>query len=79
MIEIRSIIEDTRATKVGGINAAFHIFEAAILSMVLYNGETFFGISKRALKELDNFFNFFLRKILRVCTGCPIPNLYWQT
>ena len=47
--------------------------------MLLYNGETFIGMSKKTLKELDNFFNYFLRKILRVCTGCPIPNLYWQT
>ena len=31
------------------------------------------------MKILDDFFNFFLRCILRVCTGAPIPNLYWQT
>ena len=47
--------------------------------MLLYNGEMFVEMSKKTEKELDNFFNFFLRKILRVCTGCPIQNLYWQT
>ena len=79
VIELRNNVEDSRASKIGGINAAFYIFEAAILSMLLYNGEMFVEMSKKTEKELDNFFNFFLRKIHRLCTGCPIQNLYWQT
>ena len=47
MIEIRNIIEDSRAEKIRGINVAFHIFEAAILSRLLYTGETFIGLSKK--------------------------------
>ena len=38
--ELRSIVEDTRAEKIGGINVAFDIFEASIVPMWLHNSET---------------------------------------
>ena len=47
VIEIRNIIEDARATKLRGMNVAFYIFRAAVLSMLLHNAETFYDVSKK--------------------------------
>ena len=77
--ELRAIVSDARAEALGGINIAFSIFDAAIISMLLHNAETWCNITKKTLKVLTDFFNSFFRCILRVSSGCPIPNLYWQT
>ena len=79
VVEIVRIVEDSRASKVGGINAGFDMFESSVLPSLLHNCETWDYISKKTVRTLDNYFNYFLRKILRVCTGAPIPQLYWQT
>ena len=79
VIEIRSIIEDSRATKLGGINISFQIFEACVLSFVLHNAETWDFIPKKTMKLLDDLFNYFFRKIFRISSGAPISNFYWQT
>ena len=79
VIEIRSIVEDSRAVRLGGINVAFQLFESVVLSSIFYNSETWDFTPKKTIKVLDNFFNFFFRKIFRCSTGAPIPNLYWQS
>ena len=79
IVEIRSIIEDSRASILGGINVAFDLFESCVVSSLLHNAETWDSIPKKTMKIIDDFFNNFLRRILRVCTGTPIPNLYWHT
>ena len=75
MYELRTIVEDSRAISIGGINIAFNIFEAAVVSMLLHNAESWFDISKKTYKLLNDFFNSFFR----VSTGCPKPNVYWQS
>ena len=79
MYELRAVIEDTRSQRIGGINVGFQIFEAEILSMLLFNSETWEKISSKSMKLLENFCNEFFRKFFRVSSGCPIANLYWQT
>ena len=79
IVDIRSVVEDTRASKLGGINIAFQLFEACVLSFVLHNSETWDFMSNKTIKVLDNLFTYFFRKIFRCSTGTPIPNLYWQS
>ena len=43
-IEARTVVEDSRSEKLGGINVAFQILEAAILPMLLYNAESWMEI-----------------------------------
>ena len=76
--EIRLIIEDSRATKLGGINVAFAIWEQAVLSMLLYNSESWTNIPKKTLKILNDLFCTFFRCIFRIGTGTPIANFFWQ-
>ena len=62
--EIRTVIEDRRSKCLGGINLAFDLFNASVISMVLYNSETWGSdISKRTLKVLDDLFHLFFRVI----------------
>ena len=77
--EIRAVIEDSRANKLGGINIGLKIFESSILSFLFHNSETWMDIPKKTVVLLDKFYNNFFRLMFRVCTGCPSPNFFWQT
>ena len=77
--ELRTIVEDTRANKIGGNNIAFEIFDASIVTMVLHNCESWVSIPKKTFRALTNFFNTFYCCIFCIGSGCPISNLYWQS
>ena len=77
--DIRTVVEDTRASQLGGLNLAFTLWEAAIIPKLLWNSETWMCIQPKTIKILNNIFNQFYRSILRISTGCPKVNLYWQT
>ena len=76
--EIRAIVEDTRASKIGGINIAFTIWDAAIIPMILHNAEMFTNMRKKTLNLLKNLFNEFYRAIFRISSGCPQVGYYWE-
>ena len=77
--EIRTVIEDTRASQLGGINLAFTLWNSAIVPSLLWNSETWTNIKPKTMKVLNDIFNQFYRSILRISKGCPKVNLYWQT
>ena len=54
IVELRTVIEDSRASKIGGINIALDIFNSAILPSVLHNCETWSDISRKTMKLLDD-------------------------
>ena len=56
IMEIRTVIEDTRADKLGSLNVAFNIFELAIVPMVCYNCEAWMCIGRKTIKVLDELF-----------------------
>ena len=77
--EIRSVIDDCRAKVVGGMTAAFDMWEMSVLPMLLYNCETWVNIPESTMNQLIKTQNQFYRVALGVGIGCPIPCLYWQT
>ena len=79
VLEIRTVIEDTRADMFGAANLAFNIWELSILPMLLFNAGSWMGISKKTIKILDDLFHFFCRTIFRVSVSCPIPSYYIET
>ena len=79
VLEIRTVIEDIRADRLGSINVAFNIFEQAILPMVLHNSETWLNITRKTMRILDDLFHYFCRTIFRIHTGCPKPSFYWES
>ena len=77
--EIRSIVEDSRATTIGGINVGYSIWEQAVIPSLTYNSESWLNIPKKTMKLLNSTFNKFHQSIMRIGTGCPMVNYYWQT
>ena len=77
--EIRYVLDDKRVNTIGGMTLGFDIFETCIIPFLLHNAETFVGISSKALKLLDKVSLRYLRLVLSVGTGCPIPILFTET
>ena len=57
--EIRAVVEDTRASNIGGINVALALWEGGVDTMLLYNSETWLNISSKTWKILNSIFNDF--------------------
>ena len=74
--ELRAVIEDMRAERLGSLNIAFSIWEQALVPMILFNSGTWVCISRKTLKVLDDLFHSFCQIIFRVSSGCPIPSFY---
>ena len=74
--EIRTLVDDKRVEAVGSLSTAFLIYETTVIPMLLTNAETFISMSSKTLKELDKAQLRFLRIVLAIGTGCPIPFLY---
>ena len=77
--EVRTVIEDTRADRLGALDLAFNIWEKSIVPMILLNSESWISISKKSIKILDDLFHFFCRIVLRISISCPKPSYYWES
>ena len=77
--EIRAVIEDSRADRIGSLELAFGIWESAVVPMLLQNSESWLNIPRKTLKMLNDMFHRFCQVIFWVSSGCPIPGYYWQS
>ena len=75
--EIASIVTDTRAKAIGGIEVATDIWELAVLPYLLNSADTWICIKKSSLEILNKIHNKFLQRILQV-TSAIIPLMYWD-
>ena len=74
--EIRAVIEDARASVLGGIPMAIQLWQQSVLSSLLYSSEVWTSIPKATMKNLNNLNNQALKSFLGVGkNGCPIPAL----
>ena len=76
--EIRAIVEDTRADRIGSMNVAFEIWEKSILPMLFLNAECWFQVPKKTMNILNGLYSQFFSSIFRI-SGCPRPSFYFQT
>ena len=63
----------------GGLVAGINMWEQSVLPMILYNSETWQEMSKKDIDTLEKLQLRFLRTLLAVGTGCPIPLLYSES
>ena len=77
--EIVAIIEDFRMQKVGGLVAAFDLWEGAVVPSLLNNAETWVEMSEKTLKDLEELQLMFLRMILKVPQSTPKVALTAET
>jgi hypothetical protein len=66
-----AIVKDWRAQVIGGFHSAIDLFEMAILPTLVYNAETWIGITKESEEKLENLQLLFLRLALKVPQRTP--------
>ena len=78
--EIRVVMEDARADRIGAIETGITLVQQGVQPMVLYGLDTFHVIPKKTMKQLNDLTNRFLKSLLGVGKqGCPQPMLYLET
>ena len=77
--DIKSIIEDIRAEKIGAIMTGLEIFNLSVIPYILYNSETWDQIPKEAMKLLEKVQMTFLRTLLKTPISTPKASLLWET
>ena len=78
-MEVASITEDWRARAVGGIETAFTLWEACCIPTLLSGAGNWLNITRGAEQKLEALQNWFVRLVLRVGPGCPVPSLRWES
>ena len=78
-MEVATIVEDWRSQAIGGIEAAFILWEACCIPTILSGAGNWINMTKAAEQRLESLQNWFVRLILRVGPGCPAASLRWET
>ena len=71
MSEVKSIVEDFRMQAIGGMMAAWELWEKAMVPSLLSGAGTWTGITSTEIESLDKMQDFFWRVMLRVPESCP--------
>ena len=78
-IEVKAIIEEFEMQAMGGLMAAWELWEKALVPSLLSGAGTWIGEASRAVNLCDNIQNFFWRVVLRVPESCPKLALRCET
>ena len=78
-LEIRSIIEEFQMQMMGGMMAAWELWEKALIPSLLNGSGTWLGNCKMTVDLCDNIQNFFWRVMLCVPESCPKIALRCET
>ena len=78
--EIRTIIEDSRASVVGSIQVGLNIWEMSVIPMLLSSSEVWSDIPSKTMRKLEETHSLMLTNLLGVSKrGCPEVSLYLET
>ena len=77
--EIVRISESPIMGGIGKSTTAFNLFEIEIIPSLLHNCESWIGIKESHIKDLQDFQNKFIRKVLRLPHSTPKAILEWDT
>ena len=77
--EIIQISESSIMAGLGTSTTAFRLYEAIIIPTLLHNAASWIGITDNNLKELQDFQNRFIRKVMRLPPSTPKAILEWDT
>ena len=72
-------MDDFRSHTVGGLAAGLLLWEMSVIPMLLYNSETWQEMSNDLVAELEKMQYTFLRYLLAIGNGCPLPLLLSET
>ena len=72
-------IADTRLmSRLGHSKTAFNLFEAQVIPALLHNAETWIGMANSQVKELQDFQDIFIRKVLRIAPSTTKAIINWD-
>ena len=78
IIEMKSVLEDTRVNVVGGLKVGIDIWEISILPFLLNNSEVWADIPKGAVEQLEDLQRMFYRFLFATPISTPSPALLWE-
>ena len=78
-IEVKSIIEDYKMQAMGGLVAAWVLWERALVPSILAGAGTWLGNIKEAIKLCNSLQDFYWRVVLKVPESCPKLALQCET
>ena len=78
-MEIKSLIEEFEMQTMGGLSAAWELWERALIPSLLSGSGTWIGKCQMAVDLCDDIQNFFWRVVLRVPESCPKVALRCET
>ena len=79
ILETIAIVEDTRMQRIGGLQCGLDIWKIVISPALLTNSNTWSGLTKSGLEELESILLFFLKRLLRSPNSTPKPSLLYDT
>ena len=78
-MEIKTIVNDYRIQKRGGLNTGILPWEVAVIPMLLNNAGTWNNINEKSIRKLNNLQNLLIRNIFATPRSTPTPALCWDT
>ena len=79
IIEITSIIEETRINRIGGLQCGLDLWEVAVVPSLLNNSNSWTSLSKEVFNQCESIQLNFLRSLLSVPKSTPKPALLHQS
>ena len=76
---IVDIVDDWRASVVGGFKTGLFLWESCCIPSLLYNAGSWLQLSKEAEKSLDDLQGWYLRMLLRQGQGVPSGAILWES
>ena len=79
MFEVKSVVEDFKMQAIGGMMAAWELWEKAMLPSLLSGAGTWVGITEKEIEKCDKLQDMFWRVMLEVPESCPKVALRAET
>ena len=78
-MEIAAVVNDWRCRAAGGLDTAVMLWESCCVPSILHGAATWVEMSARTVRRLNKLQNWFLRLVLQVGPGTPLPALLWDS
>ena len=76
--EIIQLADTPMMNGFGHSRVAFNLFEAQIIPCLLHNAESWIGITNKQIKQLQEFQDIFVRKVLRLAPSTTKALINWD-
>ena len=77
-LEIATTVNDWRSSVVGGLETALLLWETCCIPSLLHGAGTWTEMSRDTERRLNSLQQWFLRLVLQVGPGAPLPSLLWD-